>query len=82
MEEKVAQSIELFNKIVENGYPFLNLKKGCKKKLKIFSSKWKQTTPDDLTFNTMVRGFLETNDTHKAVQLLNSMVERGFLPDA
>ncbi|KAF6171603.1 hypothetical protein GIB67_017152 [Kingdonia uniflora] len=35
-------------------------------------------TPDDITYNIMVRGSLLHNDIDKAMQLLNAMIDRGF----
>ncbi|KAF6153321.1 hypothetical protein GIB67_003511 [Kingdonia uniflora] len=39
-------------------------------------------TPDDITYNIMVRGSLLHNDIDKAMQLLNAMIDRGFLLNA
>ena len=38
--------------------------------------------PDDLTYNTIVREFLKRNRCYEALVLLETMVKRGFSPDA
>ncbi|KAF6153303.1 hypothetical protein GIB67_003493 [Kingdonia uniflora] len=37
---------------------------------------------DDVTFNTMVQGFLQNNKIYTAIQFLNEMAERNFLTNA
>ncbi|KAF6139350.1 hypothetical protein GIB67_021560 [Kingdonia uniflora] len=38
----------------------------------------KGPTPNDITYNAMIRGFFQSSNIDKAIQLLNAMVDRGL----
>lgn len=42
----------------------------------------KACSPNDWTFNTMIRGFINNNETLRAMGLIQQMLERDFSADA
>ncbi|PQP92135.1 hypothetical protein Pyn_21266 [Prunus yedoensis var. nudiflora] len=42
----------------------------------------KGCSPDDCTYNTIIRGFIHNKQTSRAMVLIQTMVEKGFSADA
>ena len=39
-------------------------------------------SPNDFTYNTIIRGLIGNNEMSRAIQVFHEMVERGFSADA
>lgn len=42
----------------------------------------KGCSPDNVTYNSIIRGYIHCNETSRIVGLIQQMVERGFSADA
>ncbi|KAK9940766.1 hypothetical protein M0R45_017408 [Rubus argutus] len=42
----------------------------------------KGCSPNGWTYNTIIRGFINNNETSRAMEFIQQMVERGFSADA